>query len=147
MGKLKEQQFSHVSKCILHSVLRLKLLLFEEGDIYMLFVILQRKAILSPICVPFLQFCININMHMWVFILFFVLKLLYSVDSVQTFPTFKNFVGRIPGWVSSLAPAFGPGHDPRVPGLSPTSGSQHGVEPAFPSACVSAPLFLCVSHE
>ena len=30
------------------------------------------------------------------------------------------------GWLSSLAPAFGPGHDPGVPGSSPTSGSLGG---------------------
>ena len=33
----------------------------------------------------------------------------------------------IPGWLSSLVPAFGPGHDPGVPGLSPTSGSLRGA--------------------
>ena len=41
----------------------------------------------------------------------------------------------IPGWLSSLAPAFGPGHDPGVPGSSPASCSGHG-------ACFS--LFLCL---
>ena len=40
----------------------------------------------------------------------------------------------------SLAPAFGPGHGPGDPGLSPTLGSLH--EPASPSACVSASLCL-----
>ena len=29
-----------------------------------------------------------------------------------------------PGWLSGLAPAFGPGHDPGDPGSNPTSGSQ-----------------------
>ena len=33
----------------------------------------------------------------------------------------------IPGWLSCLAPAFGPGRDPGVPGLSPASGSCHGA--------------------
>ena len=56
----------------------------------------------------------------------------------------KNDYG-IPGWLgipglSGLGPAFGPGPDPGVPGWSPVSGS--GMEPASPSACVSAPLFL-----
>ena len=52
----------------------------------------------------------------------------------------------IPGWRSSLAPAFGPGCDPGDPGLNPTSGSWC-MEPAFPSACVSASLSLslCLS--
>ncbi|XP_072620093.1 serine protease 38 isoform X2 [Vulpes vulpes] len=44
----------------------------------------------------------------------------------------------IPGWLSSLAPAFGPGHDPGVPGSSPASGSLHG-------ACFSLCLCLCLS--
>ena len=30
----------------------------------------------------------------------------------------------MPGWLSSLAPAVGPGCDPGVPGSSPTSGSK-----------------------
>ena len=47
----------------------------------------------------------------------------------------------IPGWLSGLAPAFGPGHDPGVPGSSPASGSWH-MEPASLSACVSASLSL-----
>ena len=50
----------------------------------------------------------------------------------------------IPGWHSGLAPAFGPGHDPGDPGSNPTSGSQC-MEPASPSACVSASFY--VSHE
>ena len=51
----------------------------------------------------------------------------------------------IPGWLSGLVPAFGPGCAPGVPGSSPTSGSLHGA--ASPPACVSASLPLCVSHE
>ena len=50
----------------------------------------------------------------------------------------------IPGWRSSLAPAFGPGRDPGDPGSSPTSGSRC-MEPASPSACVSASLSLLLS--
>ena len=46
-----------------------------------------------------------------------------------------------PGWRSGLAPAFGPGSDPRDPGSSPTLGSRC-MEPASPSACVSASLSL-----
>ena len=50
----------------------------------------------------------------------------------------------IPGWHSGLVPAFGPGRDPGDPGSNPTSGSRC-MEPASPSACVSASLFLsCV---
>ena len=37
-----------------------------------------------------------------------------------------------PGVLSGLAVAFGPGHDPRVPGSSPASGSC--MEPASPFA-------------
>ena len=47
----------------------------------------------------------------------------------------------IPGWRSGLAPAFGPGRNPGDPGLNPTSGSRC-MEPASPSAYVSASLFL-----
>ena len=43
----------------------------------------------------------------------------------------------IPGWLSSLAPVFGLGHDPRVQ-RSPVSGSLHG-------ACFSPLLCLCLS--
>ena len=50
----------------------------------------------------------------------------------------------IPGWRSGLAPAFGPGHDPGDPGSNPTSGSRC-MEPASPSACVSASLYLSVT--
>ena len=54
----------------------------------------------------------------------------------------------IPGWRSGLAPAFGPGRDPGDPGSNPTSGSQC-MEPASPSACVSASLSLslCDYHK
>ena len=44
----------------------------------------------------------------------------------------------IPGWLSGLEPAFGPGRDPGVPGSSPTSGSWRG-------ACFSLLLCLCLS--
>ena len=47
----------------------------------------------------------------------------------------------IPGWRRGLAPAFGPGRDPGDPGSNPTSGSRC-IEPASPSACVSASLSL-----
>ena len=52
----------------------------------------------------------------------------------------------IPGWHSSLAPAFGPGHNPGDPGSNPTSGSRC-MEPASTSAYVSASLSLslCVT--
>uniref|UniRef100_A0A8C0QP65 Shisa like 2A n=1 Tax=Canis lupus familiaris TaxID=9615 RepID=A0A8C0QP65_CANLF len=43
-----------------------------------------------------------------------------------------------------LAPAFGPGRDPGDPGSNPTSGSRC-MEPASPSACVSASLSLSVT--
>uniref|UniRef100_A0A8I3MD40 Uncharacterized protein n=1 Tax=Canis lupus familiaris TaxID=9615 RepID=A0A8I3MD40_CANLF len=40
--------------------------------------------------------------------------------------------------INGLAPAFGPGRDPGVPGSSPTSGSRHG-------AYFSLLLCLCLS--
>ena len=46
----------------------------------------------------------------------------------------------IPGWRSGLVPAFGPGHNPGDPGSNLT-GSRY-MEPASPSACVSASLSL-----
>ena len=54
----------------------------------------------------------------------------------------------IPGWRNGLAPAFGPGRDPGDPGSNPTSGSRC-MEPASPSACVSASLSLslCDYHK
>ena len=47
----------------------------------------------------------------------------------------------IPGWLSGLAPAFGSGWDPGVPGSSPTSGSLHG---ACFSLCLRVWLCVCV---
>ena len=56
---------------------------------------------------------------------------------------FFKFIGAgIPGWRSGLAPAFGPGRDPGDRGSNPTSGSRC-MEPASPSAHVSASLSLC----
>ena len=52
----------------------------------------------------------------------------------------------IPEWNRGLAPAFGPGRDPGDPGSNPTSGSRC-MEPASPSACVSASLSLCDYHK
>ena len=51
---------------------------------------------------------------------------------------------RIPGWLSGLTLAFGPGCDPGVLGLSPMLGSLHG---AYFSFCLCPCLSLCVSHE
>ena len=60
----------------------------------------------------------------------------------------KNRDSGIPGWPSGLAPAFGPGRNPGDPGSNPTSGSRC-MEPASPSACVSASLSLslCAYHK
>ena len=49
----------------------------------------------------------------------------------------------IPGWCSGLVPVFGPGRDPGDPGSNPTLGSQC-MEPASPSACVSASLSVTI---
>ena len=56
----------------------------------------------------------------------------------------KRLMFGIPGWRSGLVPAFGPGRDPGDLGSNPTSGSRC-MEPASPSACVSAPLSLSLS--
>ena len=53
-------------------------------------------------------------------------------------PVDKGDFWGFPGWLSGLTPAFGPGCDPGVPGLNPTSGSLHG-------ACFSLYLRLCLS--
>ena len=49
----------------------------------------------------------------------------------------------IPGWCSGLVPVFGPGRDPGDLGLNPTLGSRC-MEPASPSACVSASLSVTI---
>ena len=50
----------------------------------------------------------------------------------------------MPGWLSGWASAFGSGHDPRVPRLSPTPGSLCGT--CF-SLCLCLCLSLFISHE
>ena len=59
------------------------------------------------------------------------------------FGIYKIWVLGIPGWLSGSAPSFGPGRDPglrdRVPHRAPC------MEPASPSACVSASVCVCVS--
>ena len=52
-------------------------------------------------------------------------------------------------WVAQrFGACLGPGRDPGDPGSNPTSGSRC-MEPASPSACVSAPLSLslCDYHK
>ena len=75
-------------------------------------------------------------------------KIRYTIQSLKLFKQKRK--GGIPGWCSGLAPAFGPGRDPGDPGSNPTSGSQC-MEPASPSACVSASLslslFVCDYHK
>ena len=69
----------------------------------------------------------------------------YSLDDLRNIFFHKNLLG-IPGWRSGLAPAFGPGPNPGDPGSNPTSGSRC-MEPASPSAYVSASLSLCDYHK
>ena len=59
---------------------------------------------------------------------------------------YKDAIIGIPGWCSGLAPAFGPGHDPGDAGSNPTLGSRC-LEPASPSAYVSASLSVCDYHK
>ena len=47
-------------------------------------------------------------------------------------------------WLSSLASAFGPGHDPGVLRLSSASGSLHG---ACFFLCLSLPLFVSLMNK
>ena len=51
----------------------------------------------------------------------------------------KNLKIGDPWWRSGLVPAFGPGCDLGKPGSNPTLGAWY-IEPASPSACVSASL-------
>ena len=59
-------------------------------------------------------------------------------ESLSKNPTISG----IPGWLSSLAPAFSSRHDPGVLVSSPTSGSLHGL-----CFCLCLCLCLSVSHE
>ena len=58
----------------------------------------------------------------------------------------KNGLSRAALVAQQFSAVFGPGCDPGDQGLSPMLGSLHCMEPASPSACVSAPP-PCVSHE
>ena len=51
----------------------------------------------------------------------------------------------IPGWLKDLAPAFGPGRDLGSPGWYQVPHLAPCVEPASPSACVSASLCISLS--
>ena len=64
--------------------------------------------------------------------------------SMDLYCRFGKLKVRIPGWLSSLVPAIGPGRDSGVPGSSPRRTPC--MEPASPSA-VSLPLSLslCLS--
>ena len=64
-----------------------------------------------------------------------------SLKLINTIFFKKSANSGIPGWRSGLA--FSPGRDPGDPGSNPKSGSRC-MEPASPSACVSASLSLSV---
>ena len=73
----------------------------------------------------------------------------YILELLQELSELKN-IGHLCGSVSWVA-AFSTGHNPRVLGSNPTSGSLLSEEPASPSAtpraCGLSPagtLFLCV---
>ena len=72
------------------------------------------------------------------------IKKMWSMYTMEYYSAIRNDKYGIPGWRSGLAPAFGPGRDPGDPGSSPKLGSQC-MEPASPSACVSASLSLSLS--
>ena len=65
-------------------------------------------------------------------------KTLHHLVSSGRAHLFKRAPWGSPGWLRGLAPAFGPGCDPGVPGSSPASGSLRG---AYFSLC----LCLCLS--
>ena len=67
---------------------------------------------------------------------------LYLSKFIEVFAKESKFWA--PGWLSGWAPAFGSGHDPRVLGLGPASGSLQG---ACFSLCLCLCFSLCVSHE
>ena len=54
----------------------------------------------------------------------------------------KTYSSGAPGWLSGGASAFGSGHDPGVPGSSPTSGSLAGS--LLLPLPVSLPLSVCL---
>ena len=68
---------------------------------------------------------------------------MFEVSTVNSTQLETQSVG-IPGWRSSLAPAFGPGRDPGRPGIEPHTSGSRCMEPASPSAYVSASLSLSV---
>ena len=57
--------------------------------------------------------------------------------------TIMFYVMGIPGWLSGLAPAFSPGHDPGV--LGSRLCQAPCMEPASPSVCLCLSLSLSVS--
>ena len=70
------------------------------------------------------------------------IKKMWFMYTMEYSSAIRNDKYGIPGWRSGLAPAFGPGRDPGDLGSNPTLGSRC-MEPASPSAYVSASLFLC----
>ena len=85
-----------------------------------------------------LMICLPLNFH---FILFFL-----PFPDVYLFCFLNSIYEGIPGWLSGLVPAFGPGRDPGDLGSNPTSGSPC-MEPASPSAYVSASLSVSLMNK
>ena len=61
--------------------------------------------------------------------------------TISLFPIIKSLYFGDPWVAQRFGACLGPGRDPGDPGSNPTSGSWC-MEPASPSACVSASLFL-----
>ena len=79
------------------------------------------------------------------------IALLIVLRLQKSLTVFKNENEGIPGWLSGLAPAFGPGHDPGVPELSPGIESHIGL-PAWslllpPPVSLPLSLSVCVYHK
>ena len=101
----------------------------RNNSLWCLYAITVSKAVLPNYLTWFLQAFVEIQqtfIRMYMFVL-------------------KNLKLGIPGWLSGLAPAFGPGRDPGVPGSSPTSGSWHGACFSLCLCLCPPPLSLCLS--
>ena len=75
--------------------------------------------------------------YWWILVLFPFFPSSWSLQKHK-----NSHTTRIPGWLSSFVPAFGPGCNLGVPRSSPTSGSRRGARFSLSSACVSASLSI-----
>ena len=76
--------------------------------------------------------------------LYFECKKPEMIVFIQSDFIYIKFKSGQPGWLSGLAPPSAQGMIPET--WDQVQGGAPCMEPASPSACVSASLFLCVSH-